>query len=301
MERKFLVFSGAALLTAVTAVAPRAWGWCRTTTRRPSVPGECVRTGIPLAWQSVCAGFSLHVSGSPEIAMEVLRTESEAAAARWHQVPCDANSTTQPYFRLLRIADTSMPTGYNPRGANANTVSFNPIWQPDALHRVGTIAITVVTFNVSNGEILDADVELNQQSDQNPDGFRFTTEVSRMDSADLPTILTHEFGHFQGLSHSEDPSAVMWPEAGLGEQRRNLRNDDAQAICDAYNPDRAPDQSCNPVPYGGFAVDSFGGRVKGGCSCETAPASENDFRIAMVAMAAASAVFLQARRRSMKE
>jgi hypothetical protein len=259
------VLATCALLTTL-AVTTEAGAWCRTTTRRSSVPGECSTSGTPLAWQSVCTGFSLHLAGSPEIAMDVLRRESELAAARWHEVPCDANSTTQPYFQLLRIADTITPTGYNARGVNANTVSFNEVWRQDASHRPGTIAVTIVTFDSMTGEILDADVELNQRSDANPEGFRFTTGMPDMASADLPTILTHEFGHFHGISHSTEATAVMWPEAGLGEQRRNLRTDDVQAICDAYNPAMVPDRSCNPVPYGGFASNPVGGRVTGGCA-----------------------------------
>jgi hypothetical protein len=250
--------------------------------------------GTALAWQSVCTGFSLHVSGSPEIPFETLLSESTAAAARWHQVPCDDEGLTNAYFQLLPIADTLTPTGYDPQGVNANTISFNEVWRPDAAHRLGTIAITIVTFDADTGEILDADIELNQRSELNPDGYWFTTGPANMASADLPTILTHEFGHFQGIAHSDDEGAVMWPAAGLGEQRRELHPDDAHAICDAYSPFDVPDRTCNPVPYGGFASNPVGGRVTGSCAVG-APFGAGPAGLAVVALAG-SALLVRRRR-----
>lgn len=270
MRLSQVILSGFAL--ACVLHASDAQAWCRSTTRRASIPGECSTNGQPLGWRGVCIGFSLFADGSPEIPFSVLAAESELSASRWRQVACDADSTTQAYFELLRISDTWGVSGYNPRGANSNAVSFNEVWRLDAMHRSGTIAITVVTFDTISGEILDADIEMNQASDRNPEGFRFTVGPANPDTADLPTILTHEFGHFLGLSHSTVDTAIMWPEAGLGEQRRVPRSDDAEGICTIYNPQFVPDRTCNPLPYGGLATDSFGGRTVG-AACTVSPAT----------------------------
>ncbi len=264
MRRSTLV---TALAVAATMAAPSvARAWCRTTTQRSTTIGECNASGTPLAWRSICAGFSVSVDGSLDVGLDDLRTEATTAAARWHMAPCDANGATVPYFQLLPLPDSSQRIGYDRNGVNANTVSFNGVWRPDPSHQLGTIAITVVSFDRNTGEILDADVEMNELSDVNPDGFRFTIGAPDPSAADLPTILTHEFGHLHGLGHSDVDTAVMYPQAGLGEQRRNLRTDDVQGICDAYNPDYTPaDRTCNATPYGGFSPNMYGGRVRGGC------------------------------------
>ena len=153
---------------------------------------------------------------------------------------------------MQRIDDTVTPTGYDAHGPNANTVTFNDSWRLDELHHTGTMAVTIVTFDMSSGEILDADVELNELSDANPNGFHFETGMTDGLSADVATILTHEFGHFQGLAHSGESSAVMWWTADLGEERRDLTPDDTAGICATYPPSDPPtDRTCALTPYGG--------------------------------------------------
>lgn len=285
---------------AVALAAAPAGAWCRTTTRRPAQPGDCSDSGIPLAWPSVCAGFSLHVSGPPDdIPLADYRLEAAHAARRWFNVPCDDNGTTQPYFQLLPASDTAMRSGFDRNGPNANTLSFNPVWTLDAQHRLGTIAVTLVSFDRATGQILDADMEFNQRSDQNPEGFHFTLGVPGDDDVDLVTIMTHEFGHFQGIGHSEVELAVMWPQAGAGERRRDLRSDDAAAICDAYPPGNAPDGPCDLTPRGGFAGDAD---VPGaGCACRTpgapAPAPARGRRGVAGVLLAGCAVLAARRRR----
>lgn len=144
-------------------------------------------------------------------------------------------------------------------------MSFNTVWEPDESHRVGTIAITIVTFDTDSGEILDADVELNQHSTQNPQGYHFATGIPTGREADLATILTHEFGRFHGLAHSDLDNAVMWAYAGLGEQRRNLTSDDAAGICAVYPAAQRPPAVCNPTPYGGLALEASSDLLQGTC------------------------------------
>jgi hypothetical protein len=125
------------------------------------------------------------------------------------------------------------------------------------------IAVTLVSFDRMTGEILDADIELNERGDANPTGFHFTVATPTPDDADLSTILLHEMGHFQGVGHSDVSLAVMWPQAGLGEERRDLRYDDALAICAVYDPTNRPSEGvCDTTPRGGF--DPGGSQ---GCQC----------------------------------
>jgi hypothetical protein len=55
--------------------------------------------------------------------------------------------------------------------------------------------------------------------------------------------LTHEAGHFLGLSHSPDPTATMkavYSAASDGTSFRTLEPDDVAGICDVYPPERRP-------------------------------------------------------------
>lgn len=291
---------------ASVLLAGEASAWCRTSTVRPA-PGECSSTGVPLMWCSACAGMSVNVEGSLDIPLDTVRNEAAAAAGRWSMVTCPGETMDPPAFELRVIDDTRVFSGINHGGTNANAVWFNSLWRQDSLHRPGTIAITIVSFDRRTGEILDADVELNQQTDQNPNGFVFSTGMPMQDTADLPTILTHEFGHALGLGHSDQDRAVMWPTAGLGEQRIVLNSDDVEGVCDIYALDRRPSMQCDPpgasvrpdlvcndTPYGGFAPSADGGRVIGGCSVPPGQASSSGL---WAVFAAAMAGAVTARRR----
>ena len=109
------------------------------------------------------------------------------------------------------------------------------------LHDPRQIAVTSVTSISGNGEILDADIELNA------DTFEFTNcgagGIDCKKEMDLKNILTHEFGHVLGLAH---PSAVfpnaektaMWPSSTPGETiRRAVTQDDKDGVCFIYPKD----------------------------------------------------------------
>lgn len=295
MKHPELVASLMAL--AVTLGGTASWGFCRTTTARSvaTAPGTCNPDGDPLSWRSHCAGFSLYRGDIPQgITVRDLDhvaqndgdcvgrdTDVDCVALRageaWARVRCDNTGLDGQYFQLLELPATWNPPGYALHGENSNTVSFRHVWDDDATHRMGTIAITVVTFDALTGEIFDADVELNtfDTATGNTDGFTFsTTDMTDPMSADLPTILTHEFGHFQGLAHTANDMAVMWYEAGLGEARRTLTADDTAGICTIYPATATPDTRCNPVPYGGLAEQPGTDIVTGSGGCRTEPGTQ---------------------------
>lgn len=254
-----------ALLLGIGSFADDAMAYCRSTTSRmrASALGECVRTGIPLSWRSRCTGFSLFRAYIPmHIPLMELDRLTRVATEAWARVPCDADGRSTQYFRVLPNLPTWNPSGYNPRGQNSNTISFRPRWNDDAIHRPGAIAITIATFDTFTGEIFDADIEMNDAEFD----FSIAATTSDPSAADLQTILTHEFGHFMGLSHSDNDRAVMWPEAGLGEIRRDLTSDDAAGMCAIYPSSQAPATRCLAVPYGGLTTQPGGTLVTGTCA-----------------------------------
>ncbi len=266
-------------------------------------------SGSGLIWCSQCNGFSIHSSGSPEIDIADIRAAVTTAAAAWGQVDCDGAGTT-PTFAFQLIGDTTAPSGYLSGGANANTVSFNTLWRMDANHQSQVIAITLTTFNNQTGEMLDADIEMNQRSDQNPNGFHFVTDAPTPDDADLGTIIRHEMGHALGLGHADEPASIMYFSAGRGEVR-TITADDVDGLCHAYGP--APDvprpnRACDsvtpviatsdcvgrmPTPYGGYSPDQYGGRVVGGCSITPPkpPRSTPGFLLSIAAITLTTLVF----------
>jgi hypothetical protein len=122
------------------------------------------------------------------------------------------------------------------------------------------LAVTVVTFELETGRLLDADVLVNPDVE-----FRLLSEdgttVARPEY-DLAAVLTHEAGHVLGLGESEeDPSATMWPYANPGDvHQRTLSEDDEEGAIDAYaGPPPAPAAGCGSMRVSSGARHASGG------------------------------------------
>lgn len=93
------------------------------------------------------------------------------------------------------------------------------------------LAVTVSTFNPATGKLLDADVLINGGK-----AFDVLDEAAPApDRFDLPSVLTHEFGHVLGLDESDVPEATMWPLLTAGQvSPRTLETDDEEGIVALY-------------------------------------------------------------------
>lgn len=248
---------GCVLALSCGLVATDAAAWCQTVTEgRQNDPTACPVGGQPLAWTGSCASLSIDPRGLPDgITRDAFRTEVTTAAARWAAASCSSGT---PSFHFVDYPDCAHGAEWNPRARNANVVSFRSTWGDDEYHPPDAIAVTITTFTSTTGAIKDTDTELNLRSVANPTGFRFTVGAPGSGDADLPTVLSHELGHAQGLAHSNVRSALMWFSAGRNEQRRNLDADDVDAICTVYPPGRSA--PCEAEPRGGFECAQ-------GCGC----------------------------------
>jgi hypothetical protein len=160
-----------------------------------------------------------------------------------------------------------------------------------------TLALTTITFNVENGEIYDADVEVNSH-DKN-----LTVGDTRVGS-DLLSVVTHEAGHFLGLAHSESTEATMYPSYNPGETKlRTLTDDDIEGICDIY-PEGRPIGSNSCAPRHGFSERCGGGSSDDGCTTSPGPMRAGG-RTGLSALSAlalsAMALRIRSRRRSRRD
>jgi uncharacterized protein (TIGR03382 family) len=106
-------------------------------------------------------------------------------------------------------------------------------------HDTSIVALTTTSYIVSNGELVDADVEVNAASAtptivDSPvcsPGAISTNCVAN----DVQNAMTHELGHLLGLAHSPDPASTMYASEPLGElSKRVLDSGSKQFVCDVY-------------------------------------------------------------------
>jgi hypothetical protein len=305
----------------VVCARPAAWaiafvlgvGWsetasafCRTTTCQTCVqPDEgCVEEGTKLFWPGSCITYDVNQNGSQWATYEETKAAADLAFHAWQSatVTCDG-AGVNPTFELQNLGPVACDRHeYNDQsktfGGNANIVVFHDGDWPEADQAgPGLIALTTVSFEVSSGQIFDADIEINGQN-------RISPVTPDPTSYDLQSILTHEAGHFFGLAHAiESCSAVggdcptMTRQYPRGSDAfRTLEADDIAGICAIYPANRAvSDSAC--VPRHGFASTCGTTDKPAGC-CAVAPGARSRPRAeAVLAGLVGLAVFLLRRRR----
>lgn len=273
---------GAALGLLTALDARPAAAYCRTaacddgTGARctPPLPTDC---GKPIFWPKPCVSFSMQRDASNQVTLDLATKVFVDAFQTWMDADCGGGA--HPRIEVVDLGPVECHAHeYNQKAANANIILFqDEVWpHPGA---GSTLALTTVTYSVDSGEIYDADMELNSANTQ------FTTGDTSV-GYDLPSIATHETGHFLGLSHSTDPTATMYRDYIPGTTGlRTLEPDDIAGICAIYPPGDAIPDSCDPTPRRGFSSICSPAPVDqdtGGC-CSTAPGAPRGLGTAAVA------------------
>jgi hypothetical protein len=220
---------------------------------------QCNVGGHPLYWASSMVTWSVQKDGSPRdgITAETLREVVQSAFSQWENVQCDGGHpkihlegypTNDPFIVCAKPE-------YNQDQPNANVITFHDDTWPYAESGAETLALTTVYFNPNTGEIYDANVEINS----NLQTFALSNAV--YPTVDLNAVLTHELGHFLGLSHSSITSATMF--SNYDEGMKTLEADDKAAICASLPPGRSTSDS--DLPRHGFSTDC-GVPEKGCCN-----------------------------------
>lgn len=130
----------------------------------------------------------------------------------------------------LTVGEGGAPApGYH-RGEDTNSIHYLQDWP----YEREKLAVTVVTYELSSGRMLDADILVNGGAP-----FRMLDEQGPrvVDAYDLAAVLAHEAGHVLGLGESRaDPQATMWPYAHPGDtHQRTLSDDDEAAVLMMYS------------------------------------------------------------------
>ncbi len=227
----------------------------------PPADDDC---GTPLQWRQPCVGFVVEKNGSRQVALADIAQTARTSFAAWTAVDCGGGEHPRIEIDDLGTASCSR-VEYNQHAGNANVIVFRDTEWPHLDEGSGTtdtIALTTVTYDVTKGDIFDADMEINSVQNQ------FTTDDLMVD-VDLQSVMTHEAGHFLGLAHSTVADATMFPNYMNGSiELRHPKDDDQQAICNAYPPDRTPKGTCDGLPRHGFSPECEALQTEGTCAFE---------------------------------
>jgi MYXO-CTERM domain-containing protein len=265
----------------------------------------CVEIGQPLVWTNTCLSYAVDGSGSEWMELSDIEDSVNAAFETWETAECPGGSTPNLVFKPSMQPSTCKRPEYNTAG-NVNTIAFLEPWgnpcadrnDIDYRYDPRAFAVTIVWHNTTTGQILDADMMINDlrfvpggraggpYADCPEDGCLGN-------DADLRGIVTHEAGHFIGIGHCNpdninDPNdrcvvATMYSMAERNAvDKRSLAPDDIDAVCDIYPPGNL-DDTCTAIPIGGLQLNcettESGNRIacdapgavsdSSGCSCST--------------------------------
>jgi hypothetical protein len=304
----------AAAFAAVISYGSAARAFCRTVSEKPPL-GYDPQTGCfmgsadakLLYWKNQCIGYSLKNTASSKVTLEQASKIVADAFATWSAAACDGAMAVPSVDAVDEGPVDCGLVEYNKNGPNQNVIVFRdegwPYSDPN-----NTLGLTTVTYDTRTGEIYDADMEINSTvaglapGDPIPPG-----------GYDLRNVITHEAGHFLGLAHTMDASAVMF--ARYHSDSMVLTPDDVGGICTIYAADGTRSTSagplaegaCDPTARHGFSTecgslhpnpppaDNATGSGGGGCAVVRTPAARGS---GLAGLVIAALAFVRLRRPS---
>lgn len=206
----------------------------------------CIVEGHVLFHGSPCLSFGVSSLNAESLGMtpEAFHDIIEEAFQVWQSVDCGDGRPPGLQVQTVGVVDAngnffceSLPR------ANLSVWSLATRWERPG----NALGYTSSTHNTQNGEVFDADVELNLNKVKHEHGPEDWATV-------LGRIAVHEAGHALGLAHSPNTEAVMYESYSAAElYTRVLAEDDIQGICDLYPPDDG--LTCSPPSYSEAALD----------------------------------------------
>tara|TARA_B100000674_G_scaffold482812_1_gene485772 strand:- start:314 stop:1114 length:801 start_codon:yes stop_codon:yes gene_type:complete len=178
-------------------------------------------TGKVVAWPTDQVGFTIHQEIPPGWDQSTLEAIVLASKEPWESLECGSLNLE---FQ-----------GWTFEGSPDLFDKKNGVYWIQEGWQFGStlMAITLLEFSKFTGELRDADILVNNdQKTFDVDSFCDPTGLNY----DLQNILTHEFGHFVGLNHSDDSEATMFADTFEEEcAKRELHPDDEAGFCATYD------------------------------------------------------------------
>lgn len=264
-------FVGICAFLGALSVAVGASAYCRSSTCEPDplqgiqgaqcYPPTDTDCGTPLLWMRDCIGFGIQQDASDELGIEAARAAITQAFATWEAADCGG---VGPGIHVVDMGDVECDrVEYEQRAGNANILVFRDYgWEENGYDK---LALTTVNYDPENGEIWNADIEVNTSDYDFIQGFNGG-------EYDLVGVLTHEAGHFLGFAHTTDLQATMFDTYHEG--MVDLAEDDIIGICETYPPHKIEKSECNPIPRHGFSPRCASTQTEGQCTISAEDLSE---------------------------
>jgi len=193
------------------------------------------------------AGAALHWSGQNSRVDIYVNPQNNQGMAE-ATVQSIATNSLNEWNNLSRIGIRSQTTSGKGQD-NLNELYFST---DPSIFGSGVIGVTMVSFSESSGEILSADILIN-------DNFIFST--TQTDSNFLGNVITHESGHLLGLGHGQVSGSTMFYSLARGQSK--LSDDDKAGIYSTYPNGNVNKGSLSGTIIGGKnLVSVFGAHVQ---------------------------------------
>ncbi len=216
-----LLASGLALALSLPAAA-LAWTFYTT---------EDAENPQPLRWYQGRPAYTWRLSTATPGEADWARIQPlvEAAHDAWIGTECG----TVPEFTFGGTSEATAATLPKTLADEPDNlvvfVNSKVQWQ-DSGNLSSWLAITKIASDSRTGQIIDADIEVN-------DGmytFWYDDRRGPASTVDFRAMIVHELGHFYGLDHSTVDSAVMEARYDAETPRRALTDDDTDGVCALY-------------------------------------------------------------------